>query len=373
MEKINTAVAALKKSPLFNLSLASKELFHSNFLAWVLEKKDDQARILLHELAGKKDFVLETLVVTREENNFDLTLMVKDHSGNQCRIVIENKVKSIPSQAQLNGYSVKLIKNPKGVDETITILLSLTTPEFFKGAECYKPAQGGPAWRYFGYAELLDCLNHGKSEDPYHEALLTDYKNFVRNLIDLQAAIQGAFDGDSGALINPFDWPRKKDKSLYSELKTIRMHDIFEKWRMLAIQEKLMRMVREKDAEVLNRLTISSGFTNGLGLLEIWPEGKHQNSFFKIQLQGTQLRQVLQKDTAGAQDEVFKQAERLLKDSQWFRARNGDQLPECGAEENYHFCKYGRGFVYRHEQLKDIPRLSDLVMELGKNPFPAER
>jgi hypothetical protein len=27
----------LKKSPLFNLSLSSKELFHSNFLAWLCE------------------------------------------------------------------------------------------------------------------------------------------------------------------------------------------------------------------------------------------------------------------------------------------------------------------------------------------------
>src|SRR6202021_318629 len=35
-------VRKLRNSPLFNLSLASKELFHSNFLAWLLEQYPNQ-------------------------------------------------------------------------------------------------------------------------------------------------------------------------------------------------------------------------------------------------------------------------------------------------------------------------------------------
>ena len=35
-------VQRLKKCPLFNLSLASKELFHSNFLAWLCEAYPNQ-------------------------------------------------------------------------------------------------------------------------------------------------------------------------------------------------------------------------------------------------------------------------------------------------------------------------------------------
>jgi hypothetical protein len=37
-------VQRLKKSPLFNLSLASKELFHSNFLAWLCEAYPNRNR-----------------------------------------------------------------------------------------------------------------------------------------------------------------------------------------------------------------------------------------------------------------------------------------------------------------------------------------
>jgi hypothetical protein len=362
MSEIQKCIADLKSSPLFNLSLASKELFHSNFLAWVLEKKDDQARILLHELTGKKDFVLETLEVTREENNFDLTLMAKDRSGKQCRIVIENKVKSIPSQKQLDEYSNKLAKSAKGL-KTIAILLSLTTPEFFvEGDEDYYP-KIGPSWRFLGYSDLVKCLDEGKSEDPYHEALLADYRSFVRSLIGLQTGIQDAFDSGLEVLINPFDWPEKKDKSLYSQLKQIRMHDVFEKWRMIALKKELEKAVGSKNSMTLG-LKISSGFTNGTGLLEIYPQKTDDRAFLKIQLQGRQLRQVLQKDPPMEKGEVFNRARELLENKQWFLTDDGSALPTCGAKDNG-FCKYGDGFVYRYENLNSFTRLTSLVHKLS--------
>lgn len=49
--RIQTAIEVLLKSPLFNFSLASKELFHSNFLAWIFEQRDNSARNLLKKIA----------------------------------------------------------------------------------------------------------------------------------------------------------------------------------------------------------------------------------------------------------------------------------------------------------------------------------
>jgi hypothetical protein len=37
IREITNIIDTLKKSPLFNLSLTSRELFHSNFLAWLAE------------------------------------------------------------------------------------------------------------------------------------------------------------------------------------------------------------------------------------------------------------------------------------------------------------------------------------------------
>ena len=43
-----TFVENLKNNPIFQLSLSSKELFHSNFLAWLAE--DDNTRCVFRAL-----------------------------------------------------------------------------------------------------------------------------------------------------------------------------------------------------------------------------------------------------------------------------------------------------------------------------------
>ena len=40
---MDTFVEKLNNNPIFQLSLSSKELFHSNFLAWLAEDKNTQA------------------------------------------------------------------------------------------------------------------------------------------------------------------------------------------------------------------------------------------------------------------------------------------------------------------------------------------
>lgn len=67
---IDSIVKTLKNNPVFNMSLSSKELFHSNVLAWLLEKYPDS------DLA--KLFIPEgytVLRVLREWKNFDLFII----------------------------------------------------------------------------------------------------------------------------------------------------------------------------------------------------------------------------------------------------------------------------------------------------------
>lgn len=46
----------LKKSVLFNLSLGSKELFHSNFLAWFIELFPEKGLVLANRLINESFF-----------------------------------------------------------------------------------------------------------------------------------------------------------------------------------------------------------------------------------------------------------------------------------------------------------------------------
>ena len=103
------AIEYLRTSPLSNLSLSSKELFHSNFLYWLSKNEPDLFKELISELSNKKTNLNNIeWDVKREFLNLDLSII--DSSNNNIIFVIENKVKSIPYKEQLVDYNKKISK-----------------------------------------------------------------------------------------------------------------------------------------------------------------------------------------------------------------------------------------------------------------------
>ena len=87
----------LKQSPMFAISLSSKELFHSNFWAWLIEHNPEYSKVFFDDI----DFNIK-LSVKREEKNRDLSIHL-----NQWVYIIENKLKSLPSREQIEEYQKK--------------------------------------------------------------------------------------------------------------------------------------------------------------------------------------------------------------------------------------------------------------------------
>ena len=89
-------INTLKQSPLYNLSLANKELFHSNFIAWFGRVYPKLFRDFINDLLEDKyqgwDKGLEdnSFHVEREFLHFDICVI--DNDG-RIRLVIENKIK----------------------------------------------------------------------------------------------------------------------------------------------------------------------------------------------------------------------------------------------------------------------------------------
>lgn len=120
---------------MFQLSLASKELFHSNFLAWIGSWEGDKGpkhpfRQLMYQLgashAVEPDSWGKDWYVAREYKNFDLCVLdcnpedfdesqkpdnSEENSTKQPHVllVLENKVKSIPNIEQLHEYQDKIL------------------------------------------------------------------------------------------------------------------------------------------------------------------------------------------------------------------------------------------------------------------------
>ena len=117
---VNSAYEYLATSPMFKLSLSSKELFHSNFLEWLSNVDQDDFKGLILNMAGINEYNWPAVWrVKREYNNFDLCIVAYDQFDNndneeiddnedfRILFVIENKVKSIPYKEQLERYAKK--------------------------------------------------------------------------------------------------------------------------------------------------------------------------------------------------------------------------------------------------------------------------
>lgn len=139
-ENIQTRLEALEKSPAFAMSRGGRELFHTNFLAFILEQKtsDSNKEAYIHRIKAallKCFFSTENppknVLVLREKLNLDLLIIPTDHIDLDTEsdtlenatddkkptqtidatidiVVIEAKLKSIPSLDQLQNYSKKL-------------------------------------------------------------------------------------------------------------------------------------------------------------------------------------------------------------------------------------------------------------------------
>ena len=230
--------AELKKSPMFNLSLSSKELFHSNMLAWIAE--DEETKDLFVEIlklfgveeAKAQDFAenirKDEYMVLREYKNFDLCICekvtasntVKGYKEGQILLVLENKFKSIPYKAQLEKYQQKAYELNKSEENLHFVLLSLTQNAYefdfntnpFKVENC--------DWHYVSYEKYAELLLKDSSVKDFKAQVIKDYANYIKEFSNYlsQNLPQFITSGKWTSTLAPND-----------DLKPIRMDDIWQK------------------------------------------------------------------------------------------------------------------------------------------------
>lgn len=178
------SVNSLQSSPLFHLSLTSKELFHSNFLYWLGVTYRDLFKETFSNLgcrtaAWPEDWTVEREYKAAKSISLDLCVKGPGKKG-KIYLILENKVKSIPNQQQLNRYAA----NGNLADTCDFILLSLATD--FPDKDQIDVNSGGKwiVWNYGDLAAALDkaLTSCGGNVRPFHKAILEDYIQMVRGL-----------------------------------------------------------------------------------------------------------------------------------------------------------------------------------------------
>ncbi len=195
-------ISFLKSSPMFQMSLGSKELFHSNFLKWLFETYPTSIQILNLQKIDNEEFE-----VLAERKHMDLVICSKKDK-NKVFAVIENKFKDVPNKAQLKRY---FSSEPKAENY---ILLSLVPPAFEAND-----------WSHVSYKNLGDELQKwatdlGTFKSERDKEFISEYIKMV-HCVDQIATEQVNSSDDT----NPY-WFGEQD---FSKLDEIRFSDTIKK------------------------------------------------------------------------------------------------------------------------------------------------
>lgn len=365
-------IATLKKSPVYNFSLSSKELFHSNFIYWLLndianQNNNEECKLFWRLLCEKSllpkelyDFEIQA-DIHRERNNTDLQFSILNSEGTRKRIIVENKVKSIPYIEQLEDYALI------STDNDLLILLTLHDPKSLKNPIGQIELNNKKIWHVITYETFRDILvsfikTDINASDTYRNKIVADYILLISTLIEIDknAGIEKS---------EPFNW---HSNEFYYQLKDLRIADFYIKKKCTLLVEEIEKALKN-DEDFAGLLTtkfnweksepqiwVSAGFTNGSGIIDI----KYkfiQNLSIGIQIQGNQFR--LDVEEGGKElglNKSKKLAEKLNENSDWFDftivENSGIVYPK-----NNGLNKYGQIFWYRYVNIPEQTSLGKIM------------
>lgn len=239
---VSAAVEALDENPIYHLSLGSRELFHSNFLAWMIKK---------FPAAGQKIFGIDGNNLTVERENYNLDLAITYEKGGKKHVlVVEVKVKDTPRRDQLAKYGEKIERHFKEYEKR-KFLLSLVP------LEEKEPSSTG--WTYMSFADLSTKVNEFFNAPnlvlgPSAESMIQLYADLCRKLQDI---VDKTTQADER--LRTFLWPKPESwtnaKYFDDQLDSIRFQDTLNKQRAGklrdAIEEKFGKIPDPKSGRSL--------------------------------------------------------------------------------------------------------------------------
>jgi hypothetical protein len=374
---MNDIIKKLKDNFLFHASLGSKELFHSNLLAWILEQRNSKGefealRIFVNEFLKDEMPIIsnpEEIIIAREEKKIDL--IIKWKSGvNFNYIFIENKMKSIPTKAQLKKHNHVIEAYSKGdailnIERTEVKLkrrkenrkfLLTPTVSILQTDDWIKITHKDHILPFLDRIKNLEFENEEKTKISQ---VIGNYIEFLNSLLELLQY----FDLNTEH-IEKFK-QRKYDfyyNDNYSNLTNLRLHDFVLKLAHSYI-ENIISDELEKKGLKCNRL--DTAFSNSTGITTVDFKIGISDFYIGLQLQGLQLRYFLMAEK-NKKDENIQLAKKLYEAKLWFHdletgvphEGNGrsSKIKELGMTDiegkSKVFCEYSEGvFIYFYKDL----------------------
>lgn len=299
------AINFLKKSLIYQMSLGSKELFHSNIWAYLLENDIEFLKVFLPDFEFDK-YLNDKYQVFREKDNRDIIIFLENKNGDKEHVVIENKIKSLPRIDQLEKYTENVERHTfiqgilTGIGDNI---LDFSTSDKLKAK-----------WLYVNYetiSERIRTIANNSKIEVIHQNL-----HIINEYCEVLYAINVCINRHLTI---------SKDKLDYScqELYNLRIADVYKKLK----GSNFLSFVNDYKNEIESycpknyKLITGSDFHNGKATLDIrfcnYEDKSLKCSVIGVQLEGEQFRIVVQKDLSEHEKVNADELYNLFKDS-WF-------------------------------------------------------
>lgn len=298
---IDVLLIELNKNPMFRLSLGSKELFHSNFLAFLWDQNPKAFLELLNDLCLNSINVADLLnekelTLDREKENFDICIHHnKEDKKEIYDIIIENKVKSIPYKEQLEDYEDKVKSHQKG-RTTKNILLTL--------ADNFPNANNIKGWIIVSYEDLAKELEAKKcnfsSSNPQILQYIEDYIHFIKQLTPLKDEILADFENSKYHKQNDINTFHKyKLSDLYIKLRGAYfiglLKDKLENGKKKGVDVEYFTSGKFEDRRregsgKTTMIWLHSGMNRGKSTVTVCINPANSENLYELQIEGDQYR-----------------------------------------------------------------------------------
>jgi hypothetical protein len=337
----------LKQSPIFAMSLGAKELFHTNFLAYILEtdnndfKKSQKSLIKL--LTGKDKGVVS---VSREESHLDLIIRHDDIS-----VYIEAKLKSLPLKNQLDSYNqtISQLTKKQSVKNLRKLIISPIDPDLQDGE-----------WEWLGWDKIENCIQVDES------LILKIYKNDLRLINKICTAVFNGLNLE----VHPWSFISK----ISIEFIPMRIHDVVGKLMTDKVRRFFEEKLKESHPEIFGKIDILTEYTKQQPMITIKTKDKIIGTDYKIgiQIQGRDERYFIESDKNESVQILYEgenKNNKLIADLWIFNGKlkveKGSKECELASNPNWeNIYKFGLNFRYGKKSDPSQTILSCLVNEV---------
>ena len=379
---MKTRIEFLKNSLLFQMSLGSRELYHSNVWAWLIENDPDFVKVFFPNFQKE---VYTVLGVSRECKHRDIIIWLQKtgYKGKKEKYfyVIENKIKSLQQEDQLKNYTENLWESTL-LQGTITGIENNLEKDRISFEN--KSTKEQVVWEFVGYATISKRIKElaQSSTSKVIKLNLSQIKEYCDIINTLYDILNEALSQNKD-----FVWYWGNSDNFTKELRDLRIVDMYIKLQgsrfihYIKSREELFK----KLCPIGFRFEVGQSFHNGKATIDVrftnWKDKHCDYLTIGVQIEGGQYRLLVQKNGKHRGKEIFEE----FKET-WFDANFNYLQKECrtifGEKKTSMrklFDSYGEGsgdyiFVYQYYNLtKENSRYEILLEEIQKDLTKAKK